>query len=159
MADKREKNEQAWGRCETAGTRPTTGGPVGARAAASGGRAAGRCESPEPLGNAIYAGSLCRLFFEESEPLRALSAALRLYLRSYMNGARARITVIGPDRAEVRLLGGGDSSRPSCQSTLAYLRDAVHLATGTRVEAREERCVHRGDPACVLQIHWGPVDA
>ena len=90
--------------------------------------------------------------------LRALDKALRLYMRSYMTGGRAHITVLAPNRAEVRLSGEGASSRPSCQSTLAYLRDAVHLATGARVEAREERCVRMGHPHCTHHIHWEAVD-
>lgn len=170
MAEKKGKDAGAWSRCGTAASRravPVDGGTPGwkagrgleAQPAATGGGAATPGDASAALGNSVYAGSLCKLFFEESEPLRALDLALRFYMRSYLSGGRVKICVLGPDRVEIRFAADGVAKRPSCQSTLAYLRDAVHLATGAAVEAREERCVRRGDSHCAHQIHWASTGA
>lgn len=103
----------------------------------------------------IDAGRLSRALFEESDPVRALQIALEAYARSLQTRNLPQIHLRAPDRAAIRMPRQVRSgSRPCCRATLAFLKDAVHLATGSRVEAVEERCIEQGHARCVHQIHW-----
>ena len=158
MTEKKDRAANAWSGSENAASRRNilVTGPIPGRQAREGLQAQtpAPVESRRAMGNSGYTGSLCRLFFEESEPFKALDLALRIFSRSYMGGGRTRVRVWKPNRVEVRFPAQGSEGRPSCASTLAYLRDAIHLATGGRVEAREERCVRRGDSCCSHHLWW-----
>ena len=110
---------------------------------------------PEDSGVAgLDASTLSRRLFEEFNPVRALELAVAYYTRSPIGSTSIRIWLRNEDRAIVRIPRVKNASRPQCLATLAFFRDAVQMATGSKVEASEERCVMRGDASCMHQIHW-----
>jgi len=101
----------------------------------------------------VHARSIYRLFFGETEPVRALHLAAHIYTRYFAGVGRTLVEAAG-SLARVRVLGVEAATRESCLSALAYFRSAIQLSQGGRVEARELRCVKWGDPCCEFELRW-----
>jgi hypothetical protein len=114
-----------------------------------------RSEAAEADGKAafVHARSIYRIFFGESDPVRALHLAAHVYIRYFAGVGRSVVEGAGTG-ARVRVLGVEASTRGSCLAALSYFRSAVHLSLGGRVEARELRCRSWGDPCCEFELRW-----
>ena len=101
----------------------------------------------------VHARSIYRLFFLESDPIRALHLAAYLYTRYFAGMGRTTVEA-GGMMARVRILGVEVGSHANCLAALAYFRTATQLSVGGRVEARELGCVTWGDSCCEFELRW-----
>ena len=101
----------------------------------------------------VHARSIYRLFFTESDPVRALHLAAYVYTRYFAGTGRTTVEA-GGTMARVRILGVEVGSHANCLAALAYFRAAAHLSLGGPVEARELGCVTRGDSCCEFELRW-----
>jgi hypothetical protein len=106
----------------------------------------------------VHARSIYRLFFMESDPVRALHLAAYVYTRYFAGTGRTTVEA-GGTMARIRILGVEVGSHANCLAALAYFRAAAHLSVGGRVEARELGCVTRGDSCCEFELRWTEEDS